>query len=67
MFTATIRHHSIKRVRSIDVGNNLNVAKRLATREFRADNQDYHIVILDDAGQLVSGRRIADEKWQDSK
>ncbi len=69
-YRATIRHHSIARARVVNLGtNDLSVAKRRASAEFRGDFNDYIIVVLGDAtpdnpGGIVASRRIGGKTWR---
>lgn len=66
-YTATIRHHSIARARTISAAT-LAAAKRAATREFRDEQQDYTIVIIDaETDMIVSRRILADKRWTDAQ
>jgi len=69
-FTATIRHHSIARARTVDVGDDLTTAKRNATKEFGDEFLDYTIIIRDRHEQdwggnedIVASRRVGNKRW----
>lgn len=68
-YEATITHYSIARARCVDVGDDLTVAKRLASKEFKGEFVDYVIVIRDKTRKyydtdIVASRRVGDRKWQ---
>lgn len=63
-YNATIRHNSIASARTISVTGTLAQAKRKATAEFGADNQDYMIVIYS-GDEMVSSRRLSEKRWTD--
>ena len=67
-YTATIRHHSIVRARTIKINGTLETAKRVASREFGAGYLDHEIVIyLDDVEaawpEIVAKRLIRNRHW----
>ena len=68
-YQATIRHHSIARARVVDVGDDLTLAKRQATREFGGGYIDHAIVIIDTEinpaveSNIVASRKIGERKW----
>jgi phosphopantothenoylcysteine synthetase/decarboxylase len=69
-YTATIRHHSIARARIVNVGDDLNTAKRNATREFGDEFVDYTIIIRDSQEQdwggnedIVASKRVGAKRW----
>lgn len=67
-YTATIRHHSLSRVRVINAGSTLRGAKRRATQEFGDGFQDHTIVIFDImtwGAPIAATRRIGDCRWTD--
>jgi len=63
MYTITLVHPSIARARVITVDAHLAQAKRAATKEFGAEQQDYRIVIANVHGDLVASRRVGDRRW----
>ena len=69
-YTATIQHHSISRARIVDVGNNLTMAKRLATAEFGGGFLDHTIVIFDAEipgwDNICAARKLCHRRWQDN-
>lgn len=62
-YTATIAHHSIRSARFITVEGTLTQAKRAATKEFGAEQQDYRIVIRNVHGEIAAARRVGDARW----
>jgi hypothetical protein len=63
-YTATMRHHTIASSRVVEVGISLHGAKCAAAHEFRNDNQDFEIIIMDRVtGQVVSRRKVRDVFW----
>ena len=64
VFYATIRHHSIARARIIKIHGTLTQAKRAATREFRDEQRDYQIVIIDLMMQdIVARKNVGGRRW----
>jgi hypothetical protein len=64
-YTAGLRHHSISRARTVSA-ETIDAAKRLASREFRDEFQDYEIVIVNEADEIVSRRRVSERRWHDA-
>jgi hypothetical protein len=66
-FKATIRHHSIRSARVIQITGTLASAKRAASREFGDEFRDHEIVIYtggDDAEtEIVACRKVGDRRW----
>jgi hypothetical protein len=62
-YTAAIAHHSISRARVITIDGTLTKAKRAATKEFGAEQRDYHIVIRNMHGETAAVRRVGDARW----
>jgi hypothetical protein len=68
-FTATIRHNSIRSARTIDCGDNLAAAKKLADAEFSDEQRDYTITIFgqrpNTSPEIYSERKVSSKKWAD--
>lgn len=64
-YTATIRHHSISRARTVSA-TTLLAAKRAATKEFGGEFRDYEIVIFHN-DEIVARRRVSDRRWQETE
>jgi|GEM_PF-2297591 hypothetical protein len=68
-YQITIEHHSIARARCIEFAGPLAEAKRLAEREFGAEQRDYLITIREADGphwgSLVASRPVGGRKWTD--
>ena len=63
-YIATVKHSSISSHYSIDVSDNLVVAKRQAAKEFGGGFVDHKIVIVDaDTRQEVTSRRVGGGQW----
>jgi len=62
-YRATIHHHTIASARVVDVGDNLGQAKSRAWREFKGDQADHVIVILDRRSRVVARRRMDMIRW----
>lgn len=64
-YTATIRHHSISRARTVSAAT-LPAAKHLATKEFGGGFLDHEIVIYC-GDEIASRRRIGERGWHDAR
>ena len=62
-YTIYLSHHSISRSREVAFDGTLEGAKRVATREFGGDYQDYTVVIADAEGYTVAKRKLCDRRW----
>jgi len=64
MFKATVVHGSISQHDSIEVSDDLRIAKRQAVREFGMGFVDHTIRIYDaETQETISERRIGGIKW----
>lgn len=67
-YTATIVHHSIASAHTIDCGDDLEEAKKLADAEFGDGFLDHVIIIFENRGEYdetVTSRKIANDEWND--
>lgn len=51
--------------KDIAITGTLTQAKRAATRRFGDGFRNHEIIIVDDWGNIISSRRIADRRWTD--
>ncbi len=66
-YIATIRHHSIRSAREIEINGTLDDAKREAAKEFGGEQRDYDIVIAEMSEgyppYVVASRKVGGRKW----